>query len=365
VWLDHDRGDDLLHPVATWTAPEHDAVVRVPAALPSGAGLAGSSCQAGEAIWVPDAGVDPRPLSAASAAAGHLGAGLAVPIRCGERSVGALTLFTAAAKPREDSCVALITVIAAHIGEFVQRRRAEHLATQLTQARDEYVALVGHELRTPLTSIAAYTDLIGDSADDTPLRDLRGLLDVIHRNSTQLRGIVDDLLDLAALDAGHAAVPAETFDLAALVRHAVDELAPAAAARRLGVHVGAPPRLPFTGVEQRLRQLVDNLLSNAVNYSPDGGEVTVTLGVVHDPAPAVELTVSDTGIGIPADEREHVFRRFYRSTRARDRGIPGTGLGLALCRIVTDLHHGTIAITGTDGNEGTTFLVRLPAATPS
>lgn len=279
-----------------------------------------------------------------------------MPIRSGEHVVGVLTVFTAHTRPRDEHCIALMARIAAHVAEFLQRHRADDLARQLAYAKDEYVALVGHELRTPLASIAAYTDLIGDADDTAPLADLRGLLEVVHRNSTQLRGIVDDLLDLAALDSGHAPLAVGTVDLAALVHHAVEAAAPAADAQQVRLHVTAPEQLSITGVEQRLRQLVDNPVSNAVKYSPDGGDVRVSLTADDT---GVTLVVTDTGIGIPDGERTNVFRRFYRSTRARDRGIPGTGLGLALCRIVADLHHGSIVVINPAPDGGTSVEVRL------
>ncbi len=356
LWLDDDVADTVLRPAATWTHPEHTGTVPVPATLGCGAGLAGTACGTGRPLWVPDVVRDPWPLSAETTHAGALGAALGVPIRSGEHIVGALTVFTAHARPRDEHCIALMARIAAHVAEFLQRHRADDLARQLANAKDEYIALVGHELRTPLTSISAYTDLIREADDATPLAELRDLLDVVHRNSTQLRGIVDDLLDLAALDSGHAPLQVAAVDLAALVHHTVAAATPAAATQQVRMHVAAPEHLSITGVEQRLRQLVDNLISNAVKYSPDGGDVDVRL---TDTGTGVTLVVADHGIGIPADERADVFRRFYRSTRARDRGIPGTGLGLALCRIVADLHHGSIAIKPT-ASGGTSVEVHLP-----
>lgn len=361
LWLDDDLAESILRPVTTWTHPEHTGTVPVPATIRCGSGLAGTTCSTGQPMWIPDIARDPWPLSPETAVAGSLGAALGVPIRSGEHVVGALTVFTAHARPRDEHCIALMARIAANVAEFLQRHRADNLAQQLANAKDEYIALVGHELRTPLTSIAAYTDLISDADDATPLADLRGLLEVVHRNSNQLRGIVDDLLDLAALDSGHAPLAVGAVNLASLVHHAVAAAAPAAEAQQVRLHVTAPEQLCLTGVEQRLRQLVDNLLSNAVKYSPDGGDVHVSLAAAATDAGAgagVTLVVTDSGIGIPDDERANVFRRFYRSTRARDRGIPGTGLGLALCRVVADLHHGSIAINPTpDG--GTTVEVRL------
>jgi signal transduction histidine kinase len=354
LWLTADDAD-VLRPAATWTSPAHSVAVHVPTEIGHGYGLAGVAWDTSEPVWVPDAAAAPWPLSPQTVNRDRLHAALAVPVRGGEHAIGVLTVF-AAATEQDATCVMLLAGIAAHIGEFLQRRRAEELALQLARAKDEYIALVGHELRTPLTSIAAYAELIVEADDATPLGQLRDLVTVIHRNSIQLRGIVDDLLDLAALDSGHVKLRFVPVDLVTLIRDSVTALTPAAAEQHVNLRLELPEQLIITGAEQRLRQLVDNIVSNAVKYSPDGGDVRIT---VTDHGDRVELVVADQGIGIPPDEREHVFRRFYRSTLARDRAIPGTGLGLALCRVVTELHHGTITLGA--ATTGTSVVVRLPS----
>ena len=125
---------------------------------------------------------------------------------------------------------------------------------------------------------------------------------------------------------------------------------------RSSLDADLPGALVVPGDRRRLRQIVDNLLGNAVKYSPDGGRISVTL---RPAGGAAELAVSDTGIGVAPEEREKLFNRLYRSSRSRDRAIPGTGLGLALSRAVVHRHHGTIELADHDG-PGTTVVVRLP-----
>jgi signal transduction histidine kinase len=152
-------------------------------------------------------------------------------------------------------------------------------------------------------------------------------------------------------------VQAAPFDLASVVREA-------AAATRAGlgpdsplsVDVRAPAELVVPGDPYRLRQVVDNLLGNAVKYSPDGGRITVTLARTGAVA---TLSVADTGMGIAPAEREKMFSRLYRATEVREKAIPGTGLGLALSRAVVERHHGTITLEPHDG-PGTTVTLRLP-----
>jgi signal transduction histidine kinase len=222
----------------------------------------------------------------------------------------------------------------------------------LAASTDEYIALAGHELRTPLTSISTYADLIAESPDDTRVGEIRELLDVVVRNNARLRALVDDLLDLAALESGHTALAAAPVDLADVVRDAVDAAEPSPVA----IEVLLPERLTVTGDADRLRQVVGHLLRNAVGYSPDGSTVTVALSTVEGCA---ELTVADAGMGVPAGEQDQVFRRLYRGGNARHGGPTGAGLGLALCRVVVERHHGTITLQPRRPR-GTTVTVRLP-----
>ena len=182
------------------------------------------------------------------------------------------------------------------------------------------------------------------------------MLEVIERNTAKLRHIINELLELSALDTGHAAVKLMPVDLAGVVRESVESIRTAIDGDRLELTAQLPDELVLPGDRRRLRQIVDNLLGNAVKYSPDGGRISVTLGQVDG---AAELAVSDTGIGVSAEEREKLFTGLYRTSRARDRAIPGTGLGLTLSRAVVQRHHGTIELVEHEG-PGTTVRVRLP-----
>ncbi|HEU5108819.1 MAG TPA: ATP-binding protein, partial [Micromonosporaceae bacterium] len=249
--------------------------------------------------------------------------------------------------------------IAAQLAQYVERRRAEELALELARTKDEFIALAGHTLRTPLTTIVSLTELLLSAGDD--LADERAeLLGRVCANAVSLRGIVHDLLDLAGLESGHINLNPAPLDLAELVGDAVAELLPAADAAGVRVVTELPDELPSVGDRVRLRQAVDNLLSNAVKYSPGGGGVRVRLADVDSVA---ELSVADEGLGIPMGEREKLFSRFFRGATAHERGIPGTGLGLPLTRLIVELHGGTIALTDDEG-PGSTFIIRLPLVPP-
>ncbi|WP_245908388.1 ATP-binding protein [Pseudosporangium ferrugineum] len=355
LWL-VDESAGVVRPAARWSIPGWDARIEIPGELPYGTGLAGRAWLAGKPLWIRDVGLPQSLISPATAEGSQLHAALAIPVRHGLETVAVLTVFADTPEGPDDELVALMSGLAAHIGQFVERRMVEDLQRQLTRTKNEYLALIGHELRTPLTSIGAYTELLREADEKTLVQDGPAMLEVIDRNTTQLRHIISELLELSALDTGHASVQLAPLDLAELVREAVAATRTAVADEPLTIEADLPEHLVLPGDRRRLRQVVDNLLGNAVKYSPDGGRVAVTL---RADGRAAELSVSDTGIGVAPEEREKMFAGLYRTSRARDRAIPGSGLGLTLSRAVVQRHHGSIQLTGHDG-PGTTVLVRLP-----
>lgn len=356
LWL-VDEVTDLLRPAGGYTAAQ-ERPLPIPASMARGQGLAGGCWDRGEVIWVPDVHAPDSPVLPRITADLDFAAAGAVPVRSGHQVIGVLTFFTYARQDPDPALGLLLTGIAGLIGAFLEHRRAEVLALHLAVATDEYIALVGHELRTPLTSIGAYVDLMAEFPDDTPLGDVRDLLDVVQRNNLRLRDLVERLLDLAGLESGQAVLAVETVDLTALVTGAIEAISATAAERGIKLDATLPTQLTVPGDAERLRQVADALLGNAVKFSHPDSTVTVT---VTDDGKAAELTVADTGVGIPAAEQVRLFRRLYRGGNARHTGIPGAGLGLALSRVVVERHHGTITLSS-DEAAGTTVTVRLPRA---
>jgi len=227
---------------------------------------------------------------------------------------------------------------------------------ELDRMRDAFVATVSHELRTPLTSISGFLEMLQDeehSLGDTG----RTYLNVIRRSTDRLHHLVEDLLLIAQIEAHRVELEPAPLDLAELASECVEASRPAAAEKRVSIELVAdqPPRV--RGDAQRLAQVVDNLVSNAVKFTPEGGSVTVSIEGDGD---AVHLVVADTGIGIPADEHGQVFSRFFRSRTATNAAIPGTGLGLAISHALVEQHGGTIALESEEGR-GTRVTVTLPA----
>ncbi len=227
---------------------------------------------------------------------------------------------------------------------------------ELDRLKDEFVALVSHELRTPLTSIIGYIQLLRDERASG--LDTDHFAEVIERNAERLLRLVGDLLFLSQMQSGRLALELRDTDLAGLAAEAVEEARPEAAGQQVDLTLSAAPVPRVTVDPIRIAQLLGNLVSNAVKFTPEGGMVEVTLAA--DGGDAV-LSVADTGIGIQAADRDRVFERFFRTEAATQRVIPGSGLGLTISRAIVDAHQGTITVRS-DGEHGSTFTVRLPLA---
>jgi PAS domain S-box-containing protein len=241
--------------------------------------------------------------------------------------------------------------------EEAQRRLAEQNSRlrNLDELKTQFLATASHELRTPLTSIVAFAELIRGEEDGlTP--DAEGFLDIIQRNAEKLIRLVGDLLMLSRLESGVIRLELAPVSIPEVAREAVLAASAVAAEKDVALEItaGDGPLVQADG--HRLAQLLDNLISNAVKFTPAGGRVTVTAS--HDGA-AWRIDVADSGIGIPPGERDQLFDRFFRASNARAATLPGTGLGLSVVKTITDLHGGRVAVTSTLGS-GTTFSVYLP-----
>lgn len=230
---------------------------------------------------------------------------------------------------------------------------------ELDRLKDEFIALVSHELRTPLTSIRGYLELVVDDAEAAGLpAEAREWLNVIDRNADRLLSLVEDLLISAQAHSGSLALTQSEFDAGTVVRQCAEACAPAAAARGIRLDCVAEPGLLMTGDPGRIGQVVDNLVSNALKFTPAAGRVELVASR-HDGG--VRIEVADTGMGIPADEQDRLFDRFFRTARAQDEAIAGAGLGLSIAKAIVEAHRGHISCRSVEG-EGTTFAVDLPAA---
>ena len=227
------------------------------------------------------------------------------------------------------------------------------------ERRKEFVANVSHELRTPLTNVRSYAETLRDT-QEIPQEMEDNFLDIIITETDRMTHIVQDLLTLSRLDSGRGEMSMVRFPFG----EAIDSVVRANAleAKRRGHELTcAHEELPLLcGDRSRLEQVMMNILSNAIKYTPDGGHIQVTAGAEGE---AVWLEVSDNGIGIPPEDRDRIFERFYRVDKARSRESGGTGLGLSIAREIVNRHHGTLSIVEHQG-PGTTVRLCLPISQP-
>lgn len=234
---------------------------------------------------------------------------------------------------------------------------AEELALR---ARDDLLASVSHELRTPLTSVIGYVEL---AMEDPAVPDsTRRSLEVAERNAQRLLDLIADILAVAAgsQKGVDLSIHPETVDLAPVVRGAVEAVEPYARERRISIDAVGIERAIAHADPQRIRQVVDNLLANAIKYNFDSGHVEV--GTAQD-GPHAWIVVRDDGPGISEQEQPSLFQRFFRSETVRNTSTHGSGLGLAISKDIVRSHGGEITVRSVFG-EGTTFIVRLPAHDP-
>jgi len=237
-----------------------------------------------------------------------------------------------------------------------ERRRAEQLA-ELDRAKTAFFSNVSHEFRTPLTLMLGPLEDLAAKAEPLP-PDERALLAVAHRNGLRLLRLVNTLLDFARIEAGRAQAAYRPTDLCALTADLASNFRSACDRAGIRLVVDCPPTEPVYIDREMWDKVVLNLLSNAFKFTFEG-EIAVR---VRDTGGALELTVSDTGIGIPPDELPRMFERFHRVENARGRSHEGSGIGLALVSELVKLHGGSISVESTPGL-GTTFLVRVPKGT--
>jgi len=264
-----------------------------------------------------------------------------------------------AVEQRRRAGVALAENVAMLQGVTMNLAAARDEAQQANNAKSMLLANVSHELRTPLNAIIGFSDVMLHRLFG-PLGNPRyeGYVDDIRRSGKLLLDLINDLLDVTKLESGHYELHESTCDLAAILQEAAGLLKVQAERAEVAIKVRVGFMPPIKADERALRQIVLNLMSNAVKFTPAGGAVRLTAVLGPDGRPVI--TVEDTGRGIAPEEIKDLFRPFARTTEAKQASTPGTGLGLAIVKSLVELHQGTIAMESRLG-QGTTVTVKLPA----
>jgi signal transduction histidine kinase/ActR/RegA family two-component response regulator len=246
--------------------------------------------------------------------------------------------------------------VAAWASVALENARLYADAQVANRMKDEFLAVLSHELRTPLNAIVGYARLLRGGIL-SPEKAARGL-ETLERNATWLTQIVEDVLDVSRIVSGKIRLDVQAVELPVIVDNAVASIQPAADAKGVRVQTVIDPGVgPVSGDPGRLQQVVWNLVSNAVKFTPRGKRVHVRLERVNS---HVEIVVSDTGIGIRPDFLPYVFERFRQGDASTTRKTGGLGLGLAIVRHIIEMHGGTVEASSSGEGKGSTFRVRLP-----
>jgi PAS domain S-box-containing protein len=318
-----------------------------------GAGIPGQVWKQGTPVRVENIVEGAQFLGSSAAVKQGLRAAVGLPIKSESRLLGVIVFFSREIKALDGALIEMMSALSTQVGQFIERWRIQREADRM---KDEFFSLVSHEFRTPLTSISGYVELLTERAAELTEQERAHFLDVVKRNSQRLRRLVDDLLFISKVQAGRFSITPREVDLQPLAKQCVDAATPQAREKGLDLSlevVGAPP---IVGDPDRLGQLLDNLISNAIKYTPEGENVDV--GLVGE-GNLVVMQVTNTGVYIPPEDCERLFERFFRRSDPSVEDVQGVGLGLTIAQSIVQAHRGKIEVHSTR-ELGTTFRVELP-----
>ena len=238
--------------------------------------------------------------------------------------------------------------------DITEQRRLRQEALEANRLKDEFLATLSHELRTPLNTVVGYATMLQRGSLDDSQR--AKAIDVIHRNAQVLTDLVGELLDTSRIVTGKIRLVVSDCDLSEVVEESVDNIRPSAETKQLTLEAAIQPRVVIRGDAERLQQVMWNLLTNAVKFTPAGGRIDVSLSASDGCA---RINVRDTGIGVTSDALPHIFQRFWQG-EGKSREFGGLGLGLALSRNFVELHGGSIAAKSDGVGRGTDLQIDLP-----
>ncbi len=315
----------------------------------------------GKPVIIADAAHDPRIQYPREVAEEGIQSMLVAPIIGRGRPVGVLRVYSFNPGGFSDADVSLVEAIAHQSAAALENAIAHEALQDADTSRAQFVRVVTHELRAPVTGAQSLMRVLLHGLTGTLTAEQQDILGRLERRLDLLLELINDLLALAASKTEAFQQAATRLPLQPILRQSVERQTASADEKHLKLELDAPfEALPVSGTEDGLQRIFDNLVGNAVKYTPDGGKVWVR--VVERPPFAV-TTVQDTGIGIPATDLPNLWNEFYRASNARHAGITGTGLGLAIVRQLVEQFGGTVSVSSVEG-KGTTFKILLPLDTP-
>ena len=338
--------------------------------LKVGVGLPGQVWEKNAPVWLPNTVRGENFPRASYAASVGIHSGIGFPIKIGNEFFGVIEFFTRRPLLSDQNLLNMLEATGSEIGQFIQRKRVEaerenllirektlrEQAEKASRLKDEFLATVSHELRTPLNAILGWGQMLHTGRLKDADRDRA--LETIYRNAKSQAQLIDDLLDTSRLITGNLRLNLTPTSVVQVIESALDVVRPAAEAK--GINVSAvynSKTEKITCDPHRLQQMIWNLLTNAVKFTPNGGEVEIALEQTAD---SVQIVVSDSGQGIPPEFLPYVFDRFRQADSTSTRLHGGLGLGLAIVRHLAELHGGSVKAASTGENEGAVFTITLP-----
>ncbi|MBN1978990.1 MAG: GAF domain-containing sensor histidine kinase [Anaerolineae bacterium] len=324
--------------------------------------IAGAVLLSGESAIISDTLSEPRHYKVVGQRIGlETYSLLAVPLQIKDRRIGVLEVINKQGGgqfSQED--VETLTTLAAQAAVAIENarlvgdlRRAYEQLGELDKLKSDFIAIASHELRTPLSLILLYAAMIREQIGDAEGQQL----DAVLRAAMRLRHIIETMLNLRYLETGQMELVLERFDLRAEVRDACEEYEAIAGSSGLVLAADLPGKeVNILADREKVRVVLDNLISNAVKFTPSGGQVQISLACQSD---SVEIAVADTGIGIPLEELNYIFDRFYQVEDHMTRRHGGMGLGLSIVKGVVELHGGRVSVESVP-DRGSRFMVLLP-----
>jgi signal transduction histidine kinase/response regulator RpfG family c-di-GMP phosphodiesterase len=338
--------------------------------LQSGVGLPGKVWESEAPVWLPNTVVGEKYPRAGFAAAAGIHSAIGFPVRIGSRLYGVIEFLTRYPLTVDENLKNMLEAIGSEIGQFIQRKRAERDREELltrekslrekaeaaNRLKDEFLATVSHELRTPLNSILGWSQIV--LSDEVGSEERKAGLETIYRNAKSQAQLIEDLLDTSRLISGNLMLNLGPAEVVAVTEAAIDVVRPAATAKDISIHTDyASNSVTITCDSHRLQQMVWNLLTNAVKFTPKGGTIDLRL---QKSADSISIVVKDSGTGISPDFLPYVFDRFRQQDSTSTRKHEGLGLGLSIVKNLAELHGGSVSVNSEGSGKGAEFTLTLP-----